>query len=159
MRRGYYDHHKWDPFRPMPRPEDPAALSWYRWTPFEKCCWYWAAVNAFAADFAAARPDRCLTLHVERLFAGEAAAVREVYDFIGVPPPPPAVQGASLSEPKNAQTWGGDFPPFERWDPERVDTLRRIAGDVAARVGYDLSAKPGGVAGADGVTGPGGAAG
>jgi hypothetical protein len=47
LARGMFDpehpHTCWNLY---PRADDPAAALWEAWTPFERCCWFWARLNA-----------------------------------------------------------------------------------------------------------------
>jgi hypothetical protein len=135
MRRGYYDHHRWDRDRIVPRGDDPAAPLWDAWSPFERSCWYWHAVNALGLQFVERHADRCFTLRSADLFAREPAALAALGGFLGVELPEELAP--LLSEPRNAQQ-KGEFPPYRDWSAGQRDTLREIAGETAARLGYAL---------------------
>jgi hypothetical protein len=136
MRRGYYDHHRWDADRIAPRPEDPAAQFWQSWSPFERNCWYWHAVNRLGLEFVARHPDRCFTLRSSELFDAEPGSLSALGRFLGLKRPEGLAPASAA--PRNAQQ-KGEFARYGAWSHEQRETLRRIAGDTAERLGYPLN--------------------
>ncbi len=57
LARGFFDPGHPHPLEhARPAPESAAGRAWDRMAPFEKCAWYWGAVNGFVAGFFAALP-------------------------------------------------------------------------------------------------------
>ncbi len=136
MRRGYYRDHPWDAYRITPRPDDPFAGEWEGWGPFERCCWYWAAVNGFCLD-AAQRlpPERVLSARMEALFGANGDGVTRLCGWLGVPAGPPAEVRRVAGTRYNAQRENA-FPQWSEWSAAQRAALARIAGPVATRLGY-----------------------
>ena len=139
MRRGYYVSNEWDRWRITPRPTDPFAEEWDRWDSFSRTCWYWRAVNEVALQTSAALgSQRAYDLPSSVLFQANLPELAKLFNWIGADvPADDAVQGV-LSVRHNEQS-SGKFPAWRDWSGVQKAELRRIAGDVAERLGYDLS--------------------
>jgi hypothetical protein len=136
MRRGHYDHHRWDPYRITPRPDDPFADAWEHWGPFEKCCWNWQAINQHILDFRAAiDPRRVAAVSFESLFRSDQDKAMGLFDWLGVPRPSREDVRRSLETRENAQQ-EGEFPAWRAWTDSQKSRLSEIAGSVAERLGY-----------------------
>lgn len=140
MRRGYYTgDHVWDPSRITPRQDDDARSHWESWTEFEKCCWYWKAVNEFSCRFGkSVGADRCFSLPAEMLFENNEETLLHLFHWLGAEAPAQHSRHDALSEPQNTQTQG-KFPLWDDWSLPMKQTLSRIASPVAEQLGYDLS--------------------
>ncbi|MBX3441649.1 MAG: sulfotransferase [Planctomyces sp.] len=141
IRRGYYTgNSNWDLARITPREDDPAFEMWENWPQFERCCWYWHAVNAYCADFMRTLPEgRGLSIAAEDLFVNRDDIGTRVFEWLGAPPPPRGRIESVLSTPENVQQ-SGDFPKYRDWTPAQRATLNEIAGATAARLGYEIRA-------------------
>jgi hypothetical protein len=137
MRRAYYTgRHQWDEYRIVPRPNDPYAEAWPTWGPFEKCCWYWNAVNEYSVRFMdQLAPGRGLAVSAESLFFDHGKTANRIFRWLNLAAPSPAELAEVLATPENAQQQG-NFPKWADWTHEQQSTLRAIAGDTASRLGY-----------------------
>lgn len=114
LRRGYYVGHHWDFARYRPRPDDPAAEAFERWSPGLRAAWLWAATNRFALDRAVALPERWAVVASDDLFAGRDRALHAVFAAAGRPVPDRRAVDAVLSSKINAQHTGeATDVPFE----------------------------------------------
>jgi len=136
MRRRWYDTNSIDRWRIQPDPSDPVATRWPEMAPFEKLCWYWGAVNAFAREFTREAGERSLTLGFDEIYCGARGAER-LFHFLDVPRPPPATLEKTLAKRFNAQRTGA-FPLYEEWSDQLRQTLWDISGDVAEELGYEI---------------------
>jgi hypothetical protein len=122
------DYVRWKRAMPAIRRPDWESLS-----PFERNCAFWAETHRL--------------IRLEDLRDPTSAA--RVFRFFELPVPPDEQIRHVLSTPSNAKTWlkghiaelkGDLLPSFEDCPVEIQDTLRRICGPIAARLGYDLEA-------------------
>lgn len=135
MRRQWYVDNPWDDARITPRPDDRWADAWSDWGPFEKCCWYWNAVNEFALDIVALLPsERVFSTSMESLFASHEGAER-IFRWLGVEIPPREEIQRVIAKPYNAQR-ENRFPSWSEWTPEQKEQLERIASGTARRLDY-----------------------
>ncbi len=135
MRRRWYVDHPWDGQRIAPLPDDPWAEHWNEWGPFERCCWFWNAVNEFALDMVdLLPPDRVYSTSMESLFASHDAAER-VFTWLGIDVPPRDDIQRVIAKPYNAQR-ENRFPSWSEWTPEQKEQLERIASSTARRLKY-----------------------
>ncbi|MCA9050707.1 MAG: sulfotransferase [Planctomycetaceae bacterium] len=136
MRRGYYNSHPWDPFRITPRMDDPFLTHWEHWTSFEKCCWYWQAVNRFSHEFVGCcEPDRCFVLPFECIKRAEVAVFQRLFDWLDVASPRTDEIRAVLDVRHNQQETG-EFPKWADWTYEQKRQMDSIIADVARTLGY-----------------------
>jgi hypothetical protein len=137
MRRGWYDDHPMDRYRPKPIREDPLRKQWRSLSPFEKNCWFWDADNRRFLDLAERiGRERVMRISYERLFGGDNDGAIELFRFIEVPPPDIHQITRSLDQPHNAQQ-GRDFPTYDKWNSTMRRTLDQIAGQTMSRLGYE----------------------
>jgi Sulfotransferase family len=138
MRRHFYDGHPWDRWRIVPRADDPFYDAWGGWGAFEKCCWYWRAVNEWSLGVCASLPqERVLDLPFDALVGGDPSAAGRMFGWLGVRPPPTALMMAMLRTKRNAQE-EGEYAVYGAWTPSQRETLARIAEPVASQLGYVL---------------------
>jgi hypothetical protein len=136
MRRRFYAGHGWDAYRIEPRSSDPFASAWEAWTPFEKCCWYWRAINEFALNFNDSLDgSRTFNLPSADLFDGNGDVLRRLFEWIGVSPPDDDSLQQIVDVPHNAQE-RGDFPKWPKWTREQKSQMLRIVQPVSSRLGY-----------------------
>jgi hypothetical protein len=135
MRRGYYAGHSWDRWRIRPRKGSKAAATWPSWTSFERCCWYWDAVNREALSILDDVPDRCLDLASVDLFENASGTVARLGEFLGLDVPLPAVDAVPRA---NVQE-DGSFPLLAEWEDPMLASVEQICGETARRLGYDIN--------------------
>jgi len=138
IRRGWYCGHKNDPSRIEPVPGDPERERWGNLDVCQKNAWLWAETNRWIADLLASRPELpSLLVRSEDLFAGRQETLAALFNLVGAPSPSGAkvgrVLGKKLNADKRSETVGGG--PLT---PEQLAAARALAGDVAARLGYEL---------------------
>lgn len=139
LRRSYYKTHPWDFARIRPRPGEEFAEQWDDMPPLEKVAWYWRAVNQHAIDSMEALPDsRRFVLRSADLFGGRESALEALFSFVGVELPPRARIDSVLSLNLNRQRGGAPVAPPAEWSTVERDRVRRIVGDVASALEYDL---------------------
>ena len=137
MRRRWYSGHPWDPYRVTPRPDDPAAKHWPTWSPFEKCCWYWRAVNDLCLDIVSSLPDeRTLSMSTESLFNADCTGVEELFLWLGIEDYDKEAVLRIINTRYNAQE-AGDFASWSLWTPSQKAILAQIVGRTAKRLGYE----------------------
>jgi len=136
MRRGYYVNNPWDPYRIEPNHDDQFSGEWPALSVFEKCCWYWRAVNEFSMGFIQTlAPGRCHTLASDSLFNCDHDQIVSLFDWIGVTPPSlPQIENI-VGTRFNHQT-RGEFPSWEDWSPYQRSRMREITEPVASSLGY-----------------------
>lgn len=136
MRRGYYRNNPWDPYRIVPGEGNEFHSDWQNKSPFEKCCWYWNAVNEFSLDFMDTLPSqRRFVLSSESLFEGEPANIDSLFSWMGVPVPPRGRVLEVIAQKLNRQQ-SGDFPVWGHWTQSQQDAMWSIVEPVASRLGY-----------------------
>lgn len=124
VRRGYYAGHHWDFARYRPRPDDPAADEWDRWSSGLRSAWLWAATNAFILDLVTAEPDRWTVVSSEDLFSGDERALRQAFGAVGASLPPRRSIDRVLTSRINAQRDGlVDVPRHRAEESERYAAL------------------------------------
>ncbi len=136
MRRGWFDHHPLDAYRPRPVAKDPAYEAWAGWDPFARNCWMWRADNEFflrLKRFVA--EDRFLSLAFEDFVEPATGAYRHIFEFLGVACPAPDVVWKVLAVRYNEQT-SGSFPQPGDWPDPLRETLWAIAGETMEKLGY-----------------------
>jgi hypothetical protein len=144
MRRRFYDPEvsdrtEWDTYRTVPNSNDPYRDQWDDMTPFEKCCWYWHAINEFSMRFLQSLDSsRCYAMRAEALFDNNGTAISGLFDWLGRELPPAAAIQTALAASTNAQVIG-DFPRWRNWSNVQRDTLWRIAGSTIDELGYTES--------------------
>jgi hypothetical protein len=107
------------------------------WThDFRSACETWNSYATAGANFAAASPDRCLTIRNEDLAADPAGGFRRIQEFLGLTPDdrPAGFFGnrrinSSFSQDPSAPGW-------TEWAPERRRKFAAIAGDALIEAGY-----------------------
>ncbi|MEX2119547.1 MAG: sulfotransferase [Pirellulales bacterium] len=140
MRRGWYLNNEFDVHRIEPLPDDEAYDRWSGWDAFSKNCWNWQAVNRFALDFQESiEPRRFLAISSEELIQSSRGSYARIFDFLSIPAPSRERAESVLSQRYNLQK-EGDFPRYCDWDERQRAILEQIAGPVAQRLGYVLSA-------------------
>lgn len=136
MRRGYYEGHNWDFARVRPRADEPLAAHWDALPRIEKCAWYWARINGEADAFVRSLPgSRRLTLAAEDLFAGDAATLRRLFEFVGVEMPSAELVEEVLGEKINAAV-RGSFPVPTDWSEDDRAAVWKHVGPLAESLGY-----------------------
>lgn len=141
MRRRYYMREKmWDNYRITPTSDDRWFQEWQHWDTFQKSCWYWQAVNRFSLEFIATLdPSRTMSLRAEELFSPNGEAALSIFDFLSIPRPDIDRVREAVTTPENVQTQG-EFPKWKDWTDSQRETLQQIAGEIASKLGYALTA-------------------
>lgn len=138
MRRKWFDGHGMDSTRIRPGAGSLVAVNWDAASVFERNCWLWAETNRWILQALAKLPDvPQLTLKTEDVTRGEERTLAALFAFLGVQHPAKAAIDRLLRRPINAQQ-DGDFPHADAWDQGLHQSLRRIAGEVAAALGYTV---------------------
>lgn len=136
MRRSYYVNHPWDRYRIEPKPDDPIFQKWGDFSSFQKCCWYYAAVNEFALDFIEKIPvERCFVLSSQALFDAESETVASLFSWIGAREPSSSDVEALMGRKINSQETGV-FSSWDDWSDEEKAQMIELCGPVAQRLGY-----------------------
>lgn len=125
-------------------PGDPYADQWARMTRFERVCWAWSRLNAYALQTVTANPH-ARVFHFEQIFR---AADRDEHlaDLVAfatdLPGARPATSFAGwLERPIHASA--GSFPAWSGWTAPRQARFRQICGPLMAQLGYDMEARHG----------------
>jgi hypothetical protein len=136
MRRRYYDGAGWDYCRITPRTDDIWHERWSNWSPFEKCCWYWQAVNKFALDFIKELPsERTFSMDSGDLFRNCPSVMRALFKWLRAVPPTEETRQSVLKMAHNQQH-SGEFPTLSDWTEDQRNSLREISGPIARQLGY-----------------------
>jgi hypothetical protein len=115
---------------------DAFADSWETLTALEKNTWYWAKVNEHIIDFFQSLPDRRkFELPSDLLFKTDKQIIEALFEFIGAQVPQTEQIQQVISTKLNAQD---DDPLPKIWTEEERDMVKRMAQEVAIRLGYDL---------------------
>lgn len=142
MRRNYYTGHPWDLYRITPRRDDPFVNRWNSWSSFEKCCWYWKAVNEFSLEFLKfLLPERQFLLPSEVLFNQDFDKLQELFEWIGAKAPGRSEMSEVLSVHHNEQQ-EGDFPKWPEWKSDLRMCMTEIIRPVALELGYEEYVDP-----------------
>jgi len=141
MRRKYYtegtsEKSDWGRYRITPRDSDPAIRLWDKWTPFQKCCWYWAAINQYSINFVNDSGERAQSLNAEDFFHNRNEEYSSLCNWLGLNPPASDEIQQLLAKPANSQV-SGEFDTWNSWSIEQRKDLIDIAGETAVRLGYD----------------------
>lgn len=137
MRRGWYDGSPGDVSRIVPREGDPAVDQWANWSPFQKCCWNWRAVNQHAIEFMKSIvASRHFELRSEAMFGADVDRLSSMFTWIGVEPPTNDEIIGVLDVKHNDQK-KGSFPPYAEWDADLQDQMWEITGSTAQQLGYE----------------------
>jgi len=143
MRRGWYAGHPGDITRITPREGSMEANRWDKMTPIQKNIWLWAETNRWILDFTKTLPaEDTLLLQSEKIFAGDDATLRTLFEFCSNQMPPQQKIQRILGRQLNRQD-SGVFPSFADWSPDSLDDLHLFAGDVASTLGYSLDPNAG----------------
>ena len=135
-----YPMSRW--LRAMPRIR---VADWNALSPFERNCAFWVETHRLILDTLSARPGRYLRLRLEDL--RDDAVARVVYRFFDLPVPPAVEIGRAVATPANpksidkhlvAQKKRDILPRFEACPAEVRETLRRMCGPTAERLGYRI---------------------
>jgi hypothetical protein len=103
---------------------------WPTLTPFEKCLYYWAEVNAFGLNLRARQSAPWLTLSYESLFGGDG--LEDLLSFLGVP------DRESMWSDRAMAIDRFRFATQESPDPTIATRHERVV-DVARRLDYDVA--------------------
>jgi hypothetical protein len=138
MRRRFYTGSRLDSYRIVPRHNDQFCANWSAWSRFEKCCWYWQAVNQFALDFLQTLSDDTYRVLPSRaLFQPDMPRIQSLFEWLGTAPPSDTEAQGLLSQPRNAQV-DGTFCQYAHWSTQQRKTLASIVGPVATALGYQV---------------------
>ena len=118
-------------------PTDSSPESWDKMTQIEKIAWLWNETNQFIEDFKMSLegPDLIMLVKAEDLFSTPEMAAK-IFRFLQLEPPPVDRINKVIRHPVNVQR-AGDFPGYDRWDPERKKQLEKYAV-LFSKYGYDL---------------------
>jgi hypothetical protein len=138
MRRGWYNGHKADATRIVPRANSEVAQHWKSLTLLQKNLWLWSETNRWIIDFTADLPsERKLLIRAEDVFAGREEVMEMVFAFLATPMPPLRKIQRVLSKRLNAQK-KGSFPKPCGWSRDMRHDAVVMAGGVADTLGYAL---------------------
>ncbi|WP_390881487.1 sulfotransferase [Thalassoroseus pseudoceratinae] len=136
MRRGYYQGHEWDDYRIQPRTNDPFSPKWDIFDEFQKCCWYWRAVNEFCIEcINTIEESRTFNLRSSALFAQDVDSIGRLFRWLKVAPPSDTSVLDATSVSYNAQNQGA-FPEWEDWSQEQRTTMLSIVAPINEMLGY-----------------------
>jgi hypothetical protein len=109
-----------------------------QWSPFEKTCWYWDAVNRVALDLMdRLEDDRKLSIKFEDFFAASSLTEKKRFlDFVGADDISEAVIESSFEKKLNVKEVHTDFPSPKSWDDGMKRSLFRLCGETMDRLGY-----------------------
>jgi hypothetical protein len=118
---------------------------WEELSPFERNCAFWAESHRLILDALAARPGRYAHLRLEDVHGDGALA--GLYDVFGLPVPPKEAIAQVLATPVNlkiadkqlvASARDDLLPSFNRCPAAIGETMRRLCGPIAERLGYRI---------------------
>lgn len=120
-------------------PGDPLAGRWESLSRFEKLCWAWARLNAYAVDSAEKNPC-ARVFHFEDIFSG-ADRYRALEDLVAFAT---AVPGIDAGRVGSTQGWlerrinesSNAFPAWQSWTEEHRGAFEQICGPLMQRLGY-----------------------
>lgn len=137
MRRKYYTGvHLWDKYRIVPREYEMSANQWDECTAFEKTCWYWATVNEWILTFLEfASPYNNYSLKAEDLFSDPLNEINHLCDWLKIGKPESERVLDVARTRVNAQL-EGDFPHWSKWGEDECETVSKLTGSVARKLGY-----------------------
>ncbi len=122
-------------------PDDPYAAQWSQMARFERVCWAWSRLNAYALQTLAANP--CARLfRFEEIFQHPArydhlaALMAFALDMPGAPAAAADMAGW-LERPVHASQ--GIFPAWPDWSPQQQAQFQAICGPLMAQLGYEDS--------------------
>jgi hypothetical protein len=140
MRREWYDGHKYDRTRIMPRPNSDLSRRWSSFDAFQKSAWLWAETNRWIMEFASTLPDdRTMLVRAEDIFSQVTRTIDDLFEFVSAPLPSSRKIERVLAGRLNQQERGA-FPRPTNWTDEMNEDLSRLAGEVAREIGYDIGA-------------------
>lgn len=136
--------------------EHPARLYWLTWMPkiqrpdwsmlsqFERNCAFWSETHALALASLSGRL-RYLCVRLEDIERDEVIA--KVFPFFGLATPSreqiavvrDSRPNGELAMKERIAAVRPSLPAFEDWKVDEKDVLRTFCGEIAGRLGYDLS--------------------
>lgn len=137
MRRGWYRGHPYDATRIRPREGSGAHRDWRSYDAFRKNLWLWTETNRWIIRFRRETDSAVYPLRAEDVFDSNRDVINSLFSFIGSSVPPQRHITRILGRKLNAQRTGS-FPEYSDWSDQMCQTLVKVAGEVAAQVGYDL---------------------
>lgn len=136
LRRDWYAGNRNDDVRIRPR-ADAISGQWAGWSQIRKIAWLWAETNRTIAAFLdEIDAGRWIRVKSEELFAGEADALRALYEMVGAPVASQSAIDDVLSAQLNRQVSGAAVAEFETWPEADLADLRSECDDVMKLLGY-----------------------
>jgi hypothetical protein len=108
------------------------------WLDFETACETWRDHVETAMRFAAAHPQRCLTVRHSRFVTAEWHAYRDIFRFLEIPfehRPVAYVRVKRINTSFPSAPAREYWNPWPEWSEEQRRTFTRIAGDTMVRYG------------------------
>ncbi len=138
MRRNWYGGHHADSTRITPATDSKFHYSWSESSQFEKNAWLWMETNRWILEFLSSVPDRQkITIRAESLYSISIDEINKVFKFVGADMPLKKSILKVMSKKYNQQT-KGSHPRFKDWSPREIEQLRRISGELASSLGYEI---------------------
>ncbi len=131
--------HKWP--TPIAVEDDLYAEEWPRWSPFQRLCWAWSRLNAYALK-SLSRNSRARLYRFEQVFSGDHRyqVLNELVDF--------ATSLPGIDRKRLGRTDGwlerkfhqstGDFPGWSEWTIAQREHFRRVCGPLMTKLGYQF---------------------
>jgi hypothetical protein len=118
------------------------AKEWARFNRFQKLCWAWKTIYETMLDAMADDPN-AIIIKFEDIFRSEEKYTHLSNLLNFVTKFPDRVFGyqipENILERRLNVNIAYEFPSWERWDRQMKTELRRICGEPAIRLGYDLN--------------------
>jgi hypothetical protein len=138
MRRNWFNGHKADSTRIIPRMNTEDATKWDEWSPFEKNCWLWNETNRWIMDFRSTiSRERSYLLKSEDIYAGNQTVFDDLCKFISAKPPSASYVNKIINKKLNVQK-GGSFPYYHDWSSKQKIIIHNMVGPLANQLGYEL---------------------
>ena len=137
MRRHWYAGNPYDKTRIRPTEDSEADRLWNNYSPFQKNLWLWTETNRWILDFTGGLADRVILVHSENVFNADDSVMEQLYDFVGASLPSKRRIKRILAKRLNAQK-EGTFPKYSDWPDTMHHEAFAVAGEIAARLGYNL---------------------
>ena len=138
IRRGWYRGNIFDKNRIVPRMGSDEVNQWSTYEPYKKNIWLWAETNRWIAQFLDTIPaENTLQIRAEDIFAGEMEMIVQLYRLIDTPVPSTNNIEKVLNEKLDSPPQRA-FTPLEKWTDAMLSDLDAIAGETAAKLGYNI---------------------
>jgi hypothetical protein len=120
---------------------DPCQQEWVSMSEFEKLCWAWFKLNAYAFDTVQENPN-ARVFRFEDIFQSKDRYqhLADLVQFVTTFPDIGSVSAGPLEGWLDSQVYksAGRFPPKEKWSTEQKRQFRTMCGPLMEKLGYDL---------------------